>query len=77
MFSKRRVLVLTDKPRMFYIDPESLDIKGEIEWSKDMVPQYRNKKTFFVHTPERTYYLEDCEKQAVTWVDAIQQLLRK
>ena len=34
LFSKRRQLVLTDKPRLFYLDPESMEVKGEIPWTK-------------------------------------------
>lgn len=26
--------------------------------------------------PDRIYYLDDVEKQAITWVDAIQQIQR-
>jgi 3-phosphoinositide dependent protein kinase-1 len=111
MLSKRRQLVLTDAPRLFYIDPQSLAVMGEIPWSKDLKPQYRSTKLFFVHTvrlssspvlliprvslhsqrridhashfdfsrlqPDRTYYLEDASKQAITWVDVIQQVQRE
>eukprot|EP00035_Acanthoeca_spectabilis_P015438 m.307333 g.307333 ORF g.307333 m.307333 type:complete len:561 (-) comp16361_c0_seq8:1441-3123(-) len=77
MLSKRRQLVLTDAPRLFYIDPQSLAVLGEIPWSKDLMPQYKSTKLFFVHTPDRTYYLEDVNKQAITWVDVIQQVQRE
>lgn len=75
MFAKRRQLVLTDTPRLFYIDPVSLAVMGEIPWSKEIKVQYRNPKLFFVHTPDRTYYLEDVDRAAITWVDAIQKVL--
>lgn len=35
MFSKKRQLVLTDRPRLFYIDPDSMDLKGEIPWTME------------------------------------------
>lgn len=76
MFAKRRQLILTDTPRILYIDPETMTVKGEIPWSSDMFPQYKNMKIFFIHTPMRTYYLEDVERTSITWVDTIQQLLR-
>eukprot|EP00045_Choanoeca_perplexa_P015796 m.204067 g.204067 ORF g.204067 m.204067 type:complete len:551 (+) comp17083_c0_seq2:5218-6870(+) len=76
LFSKRRQMILLDTPRLIYIDPENMELKGEIPWSLQMMPQYKNMKTFFVHTPMRTYYLEDLERASITWVDAIQQLLR-
>ena len=76
LFAKRRMLLLTDKPRLVYIDAETMTVKGEIPWSSELHPQYRNMKTFFVHTPKRTYYLDDVERAALTWVDTIQQVVR-
>jgi 3-phosphoinositide dependent protein kinase-1 len=34
LFSKRRQLVLTDRPRLIYIDPSSMELKGEVPWTK-------------------------------------------
>jgi len=76
LFAKRRMLVLTDAPRLFYIDPQSLAVMGEVPWTAELKAQYKTPKTFFIHTPDRTYYLDDVEKQAITWVDAIQKVLR-
>jgi len=76
LFAKRRQLILTDAPRLLYVDPDSMEQKGEIPWSKELMPQYKNMKTFFVHTPNRTYYLEDVERTSITWVDTIKRVLR-
>eukprot|EP00049_Salpingoeca_infusionum_P018634 m.358068 g.358068 ORF g.358068 m.358068 type:complete len:524 (-) comp18030_c0_seq1:238-1809(-) len=76
LFSKRRQLILTDTPRLIYIDPEALEIKGEIQWSAALHPQFKTMKTFFVHTPDRTYYLEDVERKSIAWVDTINHMLR-
>ena len=32
MFSKRRQLILTDVPRLYYVDPVGMSLKGEIAW---------------------------------------------
>ena len=32
LFSKRRQLILTDAPRLYYIDPVAMELKGEIPW---------------------------------------------
>ena len=32
LFSKRRHLILTDAPRLYYIDPVAMELKGEIPW---------------------------------------------
>ncbi|MAB10903.1 MAG: hypothetical protein CME96_08570 [Hyphomonas sp.] len=76
LFSKRRQLILTDTPRLVYIDPEALEIKGEIPWSGELEPQFKNMRTFFVHTPNRTYYLEDVERKSIAWVDTINHVLK-
>ena len=55
MLSKRRQLILTDAPRLFYIDPNSLAVMGEIPWSKDLKPQYRTQRLFFVHTVRQLF----------------------
>jgi 3-phosphoinositide dependent protein kinase-1 len=78
LFSKRRQLVLTDSPRLFYIDPVELRMMGEVQLSQpDLTVQFRSPKTFFIHTPDRTYYLDDLERSAVTWVDMIGQVQKK
>ena len=76
LFSKRRQLVLTDTPRLFYIDTESFRLVGEIFplVADDVMPQFKSQKSFWILTPDRTYYLDDVERSAVTWVDAIQQV---
>lgn len=79
--SKKRQLVLTDRPRLFYIDTSTMVVMGEIPWPKDvssneLKPQYKTPKSFWVHTPDRIFYLEDLNRQAVTWVDAINQQLQ-
>ena len=32
LFSKRRQLILTDAPRLYYVDPVGMVLKGEIPW---------------------------------------------
>lgn len=35
---KKRQLILTDAPRLFYVDPKTLVVKGTIEWTRDCPP---------------------------------------
>ena len=32
---RRRVLVLTDAPRLLYLDPEKRELKGEVPWTEE------------------------------------------
>lgn len=68
---RRRMLLLTTGPHLIYIDPVQMVKKGEIPWSKDLKVEIKNFKTFYIHTPLRTYYLEDPEGYALKWRQAI------
>lgn len=57
LFAKRRQLVLTDTPRLLYIDPVEKVCKGEIPWSEDLQPQCKNAGTFFIQTVWRGFRL--------------------
>lgn len=68
---RRRMLLLTTGPRLIYIDPVQMVKKGEIPWSKELRVEVKNFKTFLIHTPHRTYYLEDPQGFALKWHEAI------
>nr|BAK64411.1 phosphoinositide-dependent protein kinase-1 [Haemaphysalis longicornis] len=74
LFARRRMLLLTTGPHLYYVDPQAMVLKGEIPWSPELRPEPKNFKTFFVHTPNRTYYLEDPEGYALTWCKAIDEV---
>ena len=48
--AKKRHLILTNSPRIFYIDPKSMKLKGEIPWSGDLRPEVKNNISWFIHT---------------------------
>lgn len=48
--SKKRQLILTDAPRLIYIDPNSMVQKGEIPWSDQVRPEVKSDRQFLVHT---------------------------
>ncbi|XP_064406861.1 3-phosphoinositide-dependent protein kinase 1-like [Halichondria panicea] len=77
LFSKRRQFILTDKPRLYYVDPVNMDLKGEVPLSDSMTIEVKNWKIFFVHTPSRTYYLEDPTGQSQKWADTLNEWMAK
>ncbi|KAI8914717.1 hypothetical protein PhCBS80983_g00870 [Powellomyces hirtus] len=85
LFSKKRGLVLTDRPRLLFFDHNTLQPKSEIPWSDKLTVELKGSKAgaknssgcnsgcpthLFVHTPKRTYYLE-AKDDARRWADAI------
>nr|XP_047142780.1 3-phosphoinositide-dependent protein kinase 1 isoform X2 [Hydra vulgaris] len=74
LFAKRRQLLLTEGPELYYVDPSAMVLKGKIPWTKDLRPEAKNFKIFFIHTPRRTYYLEDPESNAMAWVKEIEKV---
>lgn len=74
LFARKRMLLLCTGPRLIYIDPINMCKKGEIPWSADLRVEPKNFKIFFVHTPNRTYYLDDPEGYALSWCKAIDEV---
>lgn len=74
LFARRRMFLLTLGPHLYYVDPVTMTLKGEIPWSRDIKTEAKNFKTFFVYTPNRKYYLEDPEGYALEWCKAIDDL---
>jgi len=70
VFYRTRLLVLTDRPRLFYLDPSTMEVKGEIRLDKAEV-RMRSKSTFAVKNADKTYFIEDISTKAKEWVEAI------
>ncbi|XP_015778043.1 PREDICTED: 3-phosphoinositide-dependent protein kinase 1-like [Acropora digitifera] len=76
LFPRRRQLILTDGPHLYYVDAAAMVLKGEIPWTKDLRPEAKNFEVFFIHTPKRIYYLEDHTGYAMEWVKKIEEVHR-
>jgi hypothetical protein len=50
LFARRRMLLLTLGPHLYYVDPVNMVLKGEIPWSPELRVEPKNFKIFFVHT---------------------------
>ena len=48
--TKKRQLIMTDFPRLFYVDINTLEVKGTIPWSSDLKVEYRSPKSFSIKT---------------------------
>lgn len=50
LFARKRMLLLTNTPRLIYIDAEKNQIKGEIPFTKNLSCEAKTFKIFFIHT---------------------------
>ncbi|XP_023343921.1 3-phosphoinositide-dependent protein kinase 1 [Eurytemora carolleeae] len=71
LWSRRRMFLLTEGPRLFYVDPKEKILKGEIPLSAKTETEMRDFKTFFVITPDRRYHLTDPQSFGSQWCKAI------
>jgi len=77
-FARNRMFLLTDGrdgPHLYYVDVNANECKGEVPMKATTRTEAKNFRTFFVHTPGRTYYLTDRENNAQSWCDAIDDVL--
>ncbi|CEG81612.1 Putative AGC/PDK1 protein kinase [Rhizopus microsporus] len=80
LFSKKRNLILTNRPRLLYLDPgtdkDKLDgnLRCEIPWTSQLLPELKGKSTFCIHTPDKSYTFED-RNHAQEWVNIINAML--
>jgi len=51
------MLMLTMGPHLYYADPVSMTLKGEIPWSPQLRVEPKNFRIFFVHTVTTIYIL--------------------
>lgn len=75
MTSKKRQLILTDRPRFFYVDETKMSLKGFIPWSKDIRVVVKSSKDFIIQTPTRKYVMEDQFNNADQWAKCVNAML--
>ncbi|CAO3630804.1 unnamed protein product [Cunninghamella echinulata] len=82
LFSKKRYLVLTDRPRLLYLDEgKGKDGSGgglrcEIGWTSKLLPELKGRSVFTIHTPQKSYTFEvHGNNQAQDWVNTINTML--
>ncbi|XP_064600441.1 3-phosphoinositide-dependent protein kinase 1-like [Liolophura sinensis] len=77
LFARRRMFLMTEGPHLYYVDPANKVLKGQVPWSKELHPEVKTFKIFFIHTPNRTYYLEDHTGHAQDWCKAIEDVWQR
>lgn len=74
-FARTRQLILTDRPRIFYLDENKMQVKGEIPWDEKLRAEVKGEYTFRVYTPGRSHYhIESLTCPSKTWVDQITRI---
>lgn len=76
LVKQRRMLLLTNSPRLLYIDPETDTLKGTVPWGDEMEVVLKTGNKFNIVTEDRTYVFEDCSDDASRWADAINRQLQ-
>ncbi|GAB4842209.1 hypothetical protein Ancab_012167 [Ancistrocladus abbreviatus] len=75
--SKKVQLILTNKPKLIYVDPSKLVVKGNIIWSdnpNDLSIQVTSPSSFKICTPKKVMMFEDPKQRAWQWKKAIEGL---
>ncbi|KAL7148176.1 hypothetical protein ABFS83_06G160500 [Erythranthe nasuta] len=75
--NKKVQLILTNKPKLIYLDPSKLVVKGNIIWSdnpSDLNIQVTSPSNFKICTPKKVMSFEDAKQRATQWKKAIETL---
>lgn len=77
LFSRRRELILTEGPHLYYVDPVLMVLKGEVPWTEALTVEVKSAKNWFIYTPFRTFVMEDPNESAFEWCKAIESVHKK
>ena len=74
---KRRILIITEEPKITYLEPTRKEFRGEIAISPQLRGEVKNKIDFNIITPKRTYYFKVINDTPERWVRAVAELVHK
>ncbi|KAG6404572.1 hypothetical protein SASPL_136822 [Salvia splendens] len=75
--SKKVQLILTNKPKLIYVDPAKLEVRGNIIWSDnpaELNVQVISPSNFKICTPKKVMCFDDAKQRAAQWKKAIEAL---
>ncbi|XP_052184642.1 3-phosphoinositide-dependent protein kinase 2-like [Diospyros lotus] len=75
--NKKVQLILTNKPKLMYVDPSKLIIRKDIPWSdnpNELSIQVTSPSHFKICTPKKILSFEDAKQRAMQWKKAIETL---
>ena len=75
MIVTKRQLIVIDEPRVLYVDPVKMIIKGTIPWDSETWVEVKSKIKFHIHTSgKRTYFMKSLLAEAKLIARVISQL---
>ena len=77
LLARRRMFLLTEGPRLYYVDPVKKVLKGQVPLTKEVKMEVRDPRIFFLHTPGRIYYLLDPQSEAQFWCEAVEDTITR
>eukprot|EP00005_Dracoamoeba_jomungandri_P004191 CAMPEP_0174256360 /NCGR_PEP_ID=MMETSP0439-20130205/5600_1 /TAXON_ID=0 /ORGANISM="Stereomyxa ramosa, Strain Chinc5" /LENGTH=918 /DNA_ID=CAMNT_0015338937 /DNA_START=8 /DNA_END=2764 /DNA_ORIENTATION=+ len=75
--SRKRQLILTNFPRLFYVDREKMVQKGEIPWDNELYVEVKSDTAFEIRLPGRSYPFEAHPSEPERWAKAISSVLNE
>lgn len=73
--AKKRQLILTDWPRLMYIDYENMVVKGFVPLSKTLKVIKKSDNNMILRTPGRDYIIEDVNGCVDKWAYWIEKMI--
>ncbi|KAL9646922.1 hypothetical protein ABK040_013781 [Willaertia magna] len=73
--SKKRQLILTDWPRLMYLDSDKMVVKGFIPLTTQVKVILKSNKDMIIRTPGRDYIIEDLSNSTQEWKQYIEKVI--
>lgn len=75
-FYKKRYLIVSMEPRIYYTDANNLQNIREIVLSKDLTAELKHGNDFVINNPLRSYYFRELVGNPQRWVESINRVVK-